>query len=168
MVDPALRQVVESEADSYANGAELPLGSFAMFMAAYAAAVAGLGVAVRRSGRALPDRLNWSDVLLMSFATHKIARLVAKDPVTSPVRAPFARFSGTSGPAELAEEVRGRGLRKAIGELITCPFCLGQWIATGLAFGLVLLPRQTRLIAAIFTARTGADFLQFAYSKVQQ
>jgi Protein of unknown function (DUF1360) len=32
-----------------------------------------------------------------------------RNPVTSPLRAPFTRYSGTSGEAELAEEVRGRG-----------------------------------------------------------
>src|ERR1700757_3298913 len=100
MADAAVRTAARSEADSYADGADLPLGSFAMFMAAYVAAVVSLGFVVRRSGRRLPERFNWSDVVLMSFATHKIARLVAKDPVTSPVRAPFTRFSGTSGPAE--------------------------------------------------------------------
>ena len=86
---------------------------------------------------------------------------------TSPLRAPFTRFAGTSGEAELAEEVRGSGPRKAIGELVTCPFCLGLWVTTAIAFGLVLAPRPTRLVASILTALTGADFLQFAYDKVQ-
>src|SRR5437763_3810 len=127
MADPALSSVAGAASESYAGSADRPLGSFVLFMAAYTAAVAGGGVAIWRSGRRLPERLNWSDVLLLSFATHKMARLVTKDPVTSPVRAPFTRFAGTSGPAELHEEVRGHGLRKAIGELVTCPFCIGQW-----------------------------------------
>jgi Protein of unknown function (DUF1360) len=78
-------------------------------------------------------------------ATHKCARLLAKDPVTSPPRAPFTAFKGTSAPAELQEEPRGTGLRKAVGELIVCPFRVGQWVATGFVSGLVLRPRATRL-----------------------
>lgn len=109
-------------------------------MGAYGGVVGALSAAVRLSGRRLPDRISPSDLALLSVATHKISRLIAKDPVTSPLRAPFTRFAGTSGEAELAEEVRGQGPRKAVGELVTCPFCLGQWVATAFAFGLVLAP----------------------------
>jgi hypothetical protein len=152
---------------AYAAGEDRPLGSLLGIMAGYGAVTAGLFGAVRLSGRELPERLSASDLGLLTVATHKIARLAAKDPVTSPLRAPFTRFDGTSGEAELAEQVRGTGARKAIGELVTCPFCLGQWVATGLAFGLVLAPRPTRLAASVFTAITGADLLQLVYAKTQ-
>ena len=152
---------------AYADGEARPLGSLLVVMGAYSALTAGLFGAVRLTGRELPDQLSGSDLALLTVATHKISRLVAKDPVTSPLRAPFTRFAGTSGEAELAEEVRGTGPRKAIGELVTCPFCLGQWVSTGLAFGLVLTPRPTRLVASIFTALTGADLLQLLYAKTQ-
>src|SRR5205085_6857823 len=101
------------------------------------------------------------DIALLAVATHKLSRLIARDPVTSPLRAPFTRFAGTSGPAELKEDVRGTGPRQAIGELITCPFCVSQWVATTSTFGLLLAPRATRVALSTFTALTGADFLQF-------
>jgi len=88
--------------------------------------------------------------------------------VTSPLRAPFTTFEGTSGEAELAESVRGTGMRKAVGELVTCPFCLGQWVATALAYGFVLAPRTTRWTCSVFTALTVADFLQLAYAAAQE
>ena len=56
----------------------------------------------------------------------------------------------------------------AAGELITCPFCLAQWVATGLAAGLVFAPRATRLVMSTFSAVAGADFLQYAYASLQQ
>ena len=152
----------------YAHGHERPLGSFVALIGAYAAAVGGGALVVRHKGRPLPERLDASDLALLAVATHKIARLVAKDPVTSPLRAPFTRFEGTSGEAELAESVRGTGMRKAVGELITCPFCMGQWVATGLAYGFVLAPRATRWTCSVFTALTMADFLQLAYAAAQQ
>ena len=156
-----------AEKHAYTRGEERPLGSFLGLMAAYGGAVVALGAAVRASGRELPERVAWGDLALVTVATHKLSRLLAKDPVTSPLRAPFTEFAGTSGEAELAEEVRGAGPRKALGELVTCPFCLGQWVATGFAFGLVLSPRPTRLAASVFTALTGADFLQLAYAKAE-
>ena len=152
----------------YAHGHDRPLGSFVALMGIYSAAVGGGALIVRRRARQLPQRLDPADLALLSVATHKIARLLAKDPVTSPLRAPFTTFEGTSGEAELAESVRGTGMRKAVGELVTCPFCLGQWVATGLAYGFVLAPRTTRWTCSVFTALTLADFLQLAYAAAQE
>ena len=157
---------VASESAAYRRGEERPLGAFIGLMAAYAVAAAGGGVLVRRRG--IPDGLGFGDLALVSVATHKVSRLLAKDPVTSPLRAPFTRFAGTSGEAELAEEVRGTGARKAVGELVTCPFCLGQWVASGLVLGLAVAPRATRLVASVFTALTVADFLHLAYTAAEQ
>lgn len=137
-------------------------------MAAYGAAVTAAGLLVRRSGRRLPERFAASDLALMAVATHKLSRLIAKDPITSPVRAPFTRFAGQSADAELHEEVRGTGARKAMGELVSCPFCISQWAATSFAFSLVLAPRATRWVMSVFAAVTGADFLQYAYAHAQQ
>ncbi len=171
-VDGSVGEQVKSrlaeEKAAYAQGEDRPLASFSTVIAIYGAVVGVLAFIVRRSGRPLPPTVGVGDVALISVATHKLSRLVAKDPVTSPLRAPFTRFQGTSGEAELAEEVRGTGARKAMGELLTCPFCIGQWVATGLVFGLILAPRATRLVAALFTSLTIADLLQFAYDKVQQ
>jgi hypothetical protein len=150
---------------SYAPHEHRPLEGYSASMSAYAVMVAGLAAAIRRSGRPLPERPAAADVLLISVATHKLSRILAKDAVTSPLRAPFTRYQEPAGHAEVLEEVRddrGAG-RHALGELLSCPFCLGLWIATGLAGGLVLAPRVTRLVAATFTAVAASDFLQLAY-----
>jgi Protein of unknown function (DUF1360) len=152
----------------YSHGHDRPLGSFVALMAVYSAATGTGALLVRRSRRQLPEGLAPADLVLLSVATHKIARLLAKDPVTSPLRAPFTTFEGTSGEAELAESVRGTGMRKALGELVTCPFCVGQWVATALAYGFALAPRPTRWACSVFTALTAADFLQLAYAAAQQ
>jgi hypothetical protein len=54
-----------------------------------------------------------------------------------------------------------------IGELITCPFCLAPWIATGYVATLTLAPRWARAWAAVFGIVGGADFLQHAYAHVR-
>jgi len=150
----------------YAQGEDRPLGSYLGTLTVYGGVVAGLALAARLSGRGLP-RLGLGDLALMTVATHRISRTIAKDPVTSPLRAPFTRFKGTSGPAELAEEVRGEGARHAIGELLTCPFCTSQWVATGYAAGLVFAPDATRLVGVTMTAVAGSDWLQLAYARLQ-
>ena len=105
---------------------------------------------------------------MMGLATHKVARIVAKDAVTSPVRAPFTEFHGSAGEAELAEKVVGTGWRKAVGELLTCPFCLGVWVGTAYVAGLALAPRTTRAWAATFAVTGVSDFLQHAYARIRQ
>ena len=59
-------------------------------------------------------------------------------------------------------------MRKALGELVSCPFCLGQWVATTDVFGLIVVPRATRAAASVFAVLTGSDMLQYAYAKLQQ
>jgi hypothetical protein len=51
---------------------------------------------------------------------------------------------------------------------VSCPFCLGQWVATAFSFGLVLAPRTTRFLAGVMAVRAGADALQFGYDALQQ
>jgi hypothetical protein len=71
---------------------------------------------------------------------------------------------GTHSPAELHEAARGEGAQKTIGELVTCPFCTGVWVATGLTGGLIYLPRTTRLVMGTVAALAGADLLQFGHA----
>src|SRR2546421_6360523 len=159
---------VRSAAAGYAPGRGRPLRGNLATLGANAGLLGGLTAAARLTGRTAPDRLDTRDVLLMGVATHKVSRLLAKDAITSPLRAPFTRYEGPSGDAELGEQVRGSGLRHSIGELISCPFCLSVWVATGFAAGHVFAPRFTRLAAATFTAVAVADVLQLAYAAAQQ
>jgi len=158
---------VTSLVEDYAPDGDRPLGGYAVLMGLYGAAVTAGTVALRRRNRPLPD-VRPVDIVLVGVATHKLARRMSKDSVTSPLRAPFTRYEGVSGPAELHEEVRGKGLQKAIGELVSCPFCLSQWVATGFVFGLVAAPKATRLAASVFASLALADFLQFAYAWAEQ
>lgn len=167
--DDGLRATARGEADAYRRGEDRPLSGYVLVMAVFAALVTGAAGLVASGGRRLPDGFGPWDLLLITAGTHKLSRTISKDAVTSPLRSPFTRYAGTGGPAEVMEEVReGSQLRHAIGELVTCPFCLDLWIGTGFAFGHLFAPRITRLVAGTFTALTGADFLHLAYAKVQQ
>ena len=119
-----------------------PLAGDLGAMGVYLGLVSAAAAAVRASGRELPERIPVGDALLLTVATFRLARRIAKDPVTAPIRAPFTRFEGASGHAEVAEEVREHGgVKHAVGELLTCPFCLAQWVGTGFVFGYVTAPQ---------------------------
>jgi hypothetical protein len=145
-----------------------PLGAYALLTAIFAALSGGFAAWFARSPRELPNRIDPADFALITAATHKSARLLAKDRVTSAVRAPFTVFEGDAGPAEVSEAARGTGLRRAIGELLVCPFCLNLWAATFLTAGLLVFPRPTRWIATVFAVLFGADLLQIAYKKAEE
>jgi len=157
------------EADSYRGDNPRPLGGYLAVLAVYCVVVAVAAVAALLTGRTLPTRWRIQDLVTVTLGTHKLSRTLTKDAVTSPLRAPFTHYAGTGGPAEVMEEVREESqLRHSLGELLTCPFCLDMWVATGFAIGLIFLPRFTRLIAGVFTALAGADFLQLAYAIAQR
>ena len=89
------------EADAYRAGADRPLGSYVATMGTYAASVAALVGAGALAGRRLPERISPYDLTVLGVATHKLSRLVAKETVTAPLRAPFTEFAGPQGQAEL-------------------------------------------------------------------
>ncbi len=152
----------------YGGASELPLGGYVVTLATYTTLVATLTATARVTGRKAPDGLSVKDAVMMAVAIHKLSRLLTKDPVTSPIRAPFAVHEGVSGPAELADEPRGRGAGKTIGELVTCPFCAEVWIGTGMTAGLVFLPTMTRLVMGTFAAVAGADILQYVHAWLEK
>lgn len=156
------------QASSYRDDHERPLGGYLTLIGVYAAGTGAASLLGRALGRTAPTALSPWDVAQLALATQRVARLVAKDPVTSPVRAPVTRYTGTSAPGEVAEEVRGHGLAHAVGELLICPMCVGQWIATAFTLGLVLAPRPTRLAMGTFAGMGVADFLQHLYVRLQQ
>ncbi len=97
-----------------------PLAAYAGLTGVYNGALAAALLAAQRRGRPLPERIGPGDILLLGVATHKLGRLLARDWVTSFLRAPFTTFKGASGiPAEVDEEARGAGLQRALGELVT-------------------------------------------------
>jgi Protein of unknown function (DUF1360) len=161
--------VARREAAVYRGANPRPLGGYLAVLGIYCTVVAVAAVLAALTGHTLPTRWRVQDLVTVMLGTHKLSRTLSKDAVTSPLRAPFTKYAGTGGPAEVNEEVRKDSqLRHSVGELLTCPFCLDMWVATAFAIGLIFAPRFTRLIAGSFTALAGADFLQLAYARAQQ
>jgi hypothetical protein len=112
---------------------------YAALIGTYLTGVAGLALLVRR--RDSTPTVEARDVIVLAAATNKLARLETREKVTEPLRAPFTEPveepDGTR--ARAAPAARRPGARRAVGELVTCPFCLSVWIATALT-GALLSP----------------------------
>ncbi len=138
------------------------LAEYAAMLAFYIASVAVLtGIASHQSR--FPKRFSLFDFALLGVATHKLSRLVAKDRITGIIRAPFVTYIRSAGAGEVEEEPRGRGIQRGIGNLVSCPYCMGPWSATALAFGFLFAPRVTRFFAGILGSVAISDFLHRAY-----
>lgn len=142
-----------------------PLGGYAGLSAVWASAVTAFVVAQRKSGRPLPERVPVADLALLTAATYKLSRVIAKDRVMAFARAPFTRYQGEADrPSEVEEHARGKGLQRSIGELLICPYCISQWIGAGLLAAYVRDPELGRSAAMLLTIVAGSDFLHQAWA----
>src|SRR4051795_2455639 len=125
--------------------------------------VGGLGVAggaARILGRN-PACQTPLDFFVLSAASFKAARTLARDEVTSFLREPFvegAAHEGGEDPVETGD------YRQAIGELVTCSRCVGTWVAAGMGATQIIAPRFGRLLTWTLGAAGLNDFLQAGFA----
>lgn len=143
-----------------------PLKSYAVMLGMYAGLTGASVYALRNRGDRV-KRLGAVELATLGLATQHLTRLISKDAVTAPLRAPFTEFEGAAGEGEVNERVTGTGLKHAIGELLACPFCLGQWAATGLVAGSVAAPRLGTAAVTTLAAAQLSDYLQLAYAALR-
>jgi hypothetical protein len=149
----------------YAPDDDVPLAGYTAAMVTYAVVLGGVLFGVARKIRWQPRAM---DVLLLGVATHKLSRIVTKDFVTAPLRAPFTRRRRREGAGEVHDEPRGGQLQSSIGYLMTCPYCVGPWLGTGLSALLAWRPVPTRFVLRMLTAVAISDFLHLAYSRLNE
>jgi hypothetical protein len=137
---------------------ERPLPEYAGLTAAFGTILAGF-LALARDR--LPERPPATDVVRIGLASYKVGRLIAKDEISSFLRAPV-----TEDP-QATEPKRG-GLSGAVGKLLTCPYCIGVWTAAGLSYAHVLAPREARFLTSIFGANAVADFLNAGFVRLRE
>ncbi|MGI8495198.1 MAG: DUF1360 domain-containing protein [Pyrinomonadaceae bacterium] len=148
----------------YKGGDEMPLAGYATLLGIYNAAFLIMLLWLKdKKDVEQNSNFGFGDFLLLSATTFKLSRLISRDRVTSPLRAPFMEYIEPAGENEVKEKVRGRGLQRAVGDLLHCPFCLSPWVAAALGFGFVFKPQATRFITKVFAASTLADVFQQAY-----
>jgi len=93
----------------------------------------------------------------LAAASFALAKLVVHEKVETWIRAPFIDQTDGGRP-------KGRRLRYAVGELLSCTRCTGAWSALAL-FGLRLhSPAAGRAVATVLAASAGNDVLQAGFS----
>ena len=108
----------------------------------------------------LPDRVRATDLGAIALSSYKLSRLITKEDVTAWMRAPVTEDPDATRP-------KREGMARVLGELLTCPYCIGLWITSALAYGQVLFPRETRFFTGIFGSYAVADFLHAAFVRLR-
>ena len=103
-----------------------------------------------------------TDLALLSLATYRAGRLAAYDRVTEPLRAPITETVPDEYDAGENVIAEGAGVRKALGELVSCPTCVGTWAAAGMLYGMQIAPGPARLFAGILAVSGLAEILNSA------
>src|ERR671937_773222 len=138
-----------------------PYAAYAAITGVFAGGLGVAGALARALGRN-PACQTPLDLVVLSAASFKGARTVARDEVTSFLRDPFVRGRAHTGEDE--EPVETGDWEQAIGELVTCSRCAGTWVAAGLAATQILAPRFGRLLTWSLAAAGINDFLQAGFA----
>ncbi|MGW5951920.1 DUF1360 domain-containing protein [Bacillus mycoides] len=81
---------------------------------------------------------SWLLFFIFALAAFRLTRLIVYDKITAFLRRPFIdelEITEPDGSVSAFTKVKGKGLRKWIGELLSCYWCTGVWVS---AFLLVL------------------------------
>jgi hypothetical protein len=111
-----------------------------------------------RRGERRPLELGPLDLTMLGLATFRLGRLASYERVLQPLREPFTEVEPDETDVGENTVAEGSGVRKALGELFSCPICTGTWAAAFLVYGLRIAPGPTRLFLAIMSATGIAEF----------
>lgn len=130
---------------------------YALLSLTYGSLLAALAYTTRRrAGNAEPE------LVPLTAATFALSKLIAKEKVETWVRTPFVQEDVAGRPP------KGRGMRYAVGELLTCTRCLGAWSALGLVGLRMASPEVGRTVTAVLAASAGSDLLQAGFTFLTQ
>ena len=128
---------------------------YAVLNFAWAGLAAGVLAAAKATGAEPPPG---RELPLLGLASFTVAKALAKEKVGVWVREPLVeQHDGDRHP-------KGRRLRYALGELVTCTRCLGTWSSLGVVGLRVLRPTEGRIVATVLASAAVNDWLQSGFS----
>jgi hypothetical protein len=99
-----------------------------------------------------------AEVPVLAAATFALSKLVVHEKVETWLRQPFVDEQGER------RKPKGRRLRYAVGELLTCTRCTGAWSALALVALRLHAPETGRTVASVLAASAGNDMLHAGFS----
>jgi hypothetical protein len=130
---------------------------YAALSAGYGALLGAIALGVHKHpGEGRDAHLH--EIPALGLATFALSKLIAKEKVETWVREPFVEETPQG------RRPKGRGLRYAVGELLTCSRCVGAWSSLGLVALRVTRPREAKVVTLVLASSALNDFLQTGFT----
>jgi hypothetical protein len=126
---------------------------YAVLSAVYGSLLAGFAYSAR-DREAIPP----SELVPLAAASFALSKLLVKEKVETWVRTPFVDETADG------RKPKGRGLRYAIGELLTCTRCTGGWAALALVGLRLHSPAAGKAVTTVLVTSAGNDFLHAGFT----
>lgn len=105
----------------------------------------------------------WLQIIIFAFASFRLTRLIVFDKITAFIRRPFHKEVeeiGDDGVVEVFIEMKGKGLRAWIGELLSCYWCTGMWCSALLYGGWIFWPQGAEPLILILAIAGVAGIIE--------
>jgi hypothetical protein len=128
---------------------------YAALTATYGTLLGTVLLAARGAGE---EPVRGADLPPLGLAAFALTKLVAKEKAETWMRTPFVDEDGDG------RRPKGRRMRFALGELLTCTRCLGAWSSLGLVALRVTRPREARIVTAVLATSAVNDWLHSGFA----
>jgi Protein of unknown function (DUF1360) len=128
---------------------------YAVLSAVYGALLGATALSARGREPVPPEELP-----ILAAATFALSKLIVKEKVETWIREPFVE------ERPQGRRPKGRRLRYAVGELLSCTRCTGAWSALALVGLRLHAPATGRTVATVLATSAGNDFLHAGFSWV--
>jgi hypothetical protein len=148
---------IETEPEAHRETDDRPTEpvDYAALNIAYGALLTGVVVATR--DRTREDPIATRELIPIAAATFALSKVVAREKIGTWMREPLVVVrDGERRP-------RGRRLRRAVGELVTCTRCVGAWSALTVVGLRMVDPPAGRTVANVLAASAVNDWLQAGF-----
>lgn len=112
---------------------------------------------------------SWLMFFIFSFAVFRLTRLLVYDKITSFIRAPFIeeiQIAESDGTVSTYIKIKGTGLRKWIGELLSCYWCTGVWASAFLLLCYYMVPKVSEPIIVLLAIAGVAAVIETVISRL--
>lgn len=106
---------------------------------------------------------------MFCLASFRLTRLIVFDEITSVLRRPFHEEvveTDHAGTTNTYLVIKGTGIKKWFGELISCYWCTGIWSSAFLYGGWLIWPAITEIILFILSIAGGAAIIETVISRI--
>jgi Protein of unknown function (DUF1360) len=125
---------------------------YAVLSTAYGALLGATAVRTRER-----EPVGYGEVPMLAAATFALSKLIVHEKVETWIRQPFVEEQPDR------RRPKGRRLRYAVGELLTCTRCTGAWSALALVALRLYAPATGRTVATVLAASAGSDMLHAGF-----